>query len=162
MPEDHEQIVVRRKKLQALRERGIAPYPNDFRPDHTSAEVHGRCAALAEADLAAAGPVSIAGRIVELRDFGKADFLHLQDRGCHGGQTCHGMETKTPLSCTRRRNTRMFIAHGNALIMLPSLGINNETYKNPKVVARSVGMIKNRRVLRVGGLASEQNPESTM
>src|SRR5213080_1920824 len=80
MPDDHEQIVVRRKKLQALRERGIDPYPNDFRPDHTSAEVHGRFAALAEADLAAAGTVVIAGRIVGLRDFGKAGFLHLQDR----------------------------------------------------------------------------------
>src|ERR1051325_1137607 len=80
MPEDHEQIVVRRKKLQALRERGINPYPNDFRPDHTSAEVHARFAALPETDLADAGSVAVAGRIVGLRDFGKAGFLHLQDR----------------------------------------------------------------------------------
>jgi hypothetical protein len=35
MPHDREQIVVRRRKLAALRERGIEPYPNDFRPDRT-------------------------------------------------------------------------------------------------------------------------------
>ncbi len=81
MPEDHEQIVVRRKKLQALRERGLDPYPNDFRPDHTTAAVHVRFGALAEPELAAAGAVSIAGRVMALRDFGKAGFLQVQDRG---------------------------------------------------------------------------------
>ncbi len=80
MPEDHEQIVVRRKKLQALRERGLDPYPNDFRPDHTTAEVHARLGALAEAELAAAPAVSIGGRVMALRDFGKAGFLQVQDR----------------------------------------------------------------------------------
>ncbi len=80
MPDDHEQIVVRRNKLHALRERGIAPYPNDFRPDHTAGEVHARCGALAADGLAAAGAVRVAGRIVALRDFGKAAFLQLQDR----------------------------------------------------------------------------------
>src|SRR5206468_3514946 len=67
MPEDHEQIVVRRKKLQELRERGIDPYPNDFRPDHTTAEVHARLSALGEAELARAAPLSIAGRVMALR-----------------------------------------------------------------------------------------------
>src|SRR5438105_2585751 len=80
MPEDHEQAVVRRRKLHALRERGIAPYPNDFRPDHTAAEVHARFDALAEDALASAGPVRLAGRVLALRDFGKAAFLQLQDR----------------------------------------------------------------------------------
>src|SRR6266699_6670355 len=80
MPEDHEQIVVRRKKLQALRERGVDPYPNDFRPDHTTAEVHARLSALGEAELAGAGTLSIAGRVMALRDFGKAGFLQVQDR----------------------------------------------------------------------------------
>src|SRR5437667_9515692 len=80
MPEDHEQIVVRRKKLQALRERGIDPYPNDFRPDHTTAEVHARLSALDEAELARAAPLSVAGRVMALRDFGKAGVLQVQDR----------------------------------------------------------------------------------
>jgi lysyl-tRNA synthetase, class II len=80
MPEDHEQIVVRRAKLRALRERGIDPYPNDFRPDHTTGEVHARYGALSDADLAVAPALAVAGRIVALRDFGKAAFLQLQDR----------------------------------------------------------------------------------
>jgi len=80
MPEDHEQNVVRRKKLHTLRERGIDPYPNDFRPDHTTAEVHARLSALGESELAGAGTLSVAGRVVALRDFGKAGFLQVQDR----------------------------------------------------------------------------------
>src|SRR5262249_18633906 len=80
VPDDHEQIVVRRKKLSALRERGVDPYPNDFRPDHTAAEVHAGFGSLAEEALASAAPVAVAGRILGLRDFGKAGFLHVQDR----------------------------------------------------------------------------------
>jgi lysyl-tRNA synthetase, class II len=80
VPDDHEQIVVRRKKLSALRERGVDPYPNDFRPDHTAAEVHAGFGSLAEETLASAAPVAVAGRILGLRDFGKAGFLHVQDR----------------------------------------------------------------------------------
>jgi lysyl-tRNA synthetase, class II len=79
MPEDHEQIVVRRKKLQALRDRGVQSYPNDFRPDHTTAEVHARYGS-SDADLGTADSAAVAGRIVGLRDFGKAAFLHVQDR----------------------------------------------------------------------------------
>ncbi len=83
MPDDHEQTVVRREKLHALRERGVAAYPNDFRPDHTAGEVHARFGTLPEAELATAadaGAVAVAGRILALRDFGKAGFLQLQDR----------------------------------------------------------------------------------
>jgi lysyl-tRNA synthetase class 2 len=81
MPDDHEQIVVRRRKLDALRERGIGGYPNDFRPDHTTSEVHARVGGIADAELASASPVAVAGRIMAVRDFGKAGFLRLQDRG---------------------------------------------------------------------------------
>jgi lysyl-tRNA synthetase, class II len=80
MPDDHEQIVVRRKKLGALRERGTNPYPNDFRPDHTTAEVHAHFGGLGEPELSAAPMVTVGGRIVGRRDFGKAGFLHIQDR----------------------------------------------------------------------------------
>src|SRR5437879_10046179 len=80
MPEDHEQIVVRRKKLQERRERGVEPYPNRCPPDLTTADVHARLSALGEAELARAAPLSIAGRVMALRDFGKAGFLQVQDR----------------------------------------------------------------------------------
>jgi len=52
MHDDHEQIVVRRNKLRALRDRGAAPYPNDFRSDHTAAEVHAGFGSTPDADLA--------------------------------------------------------------------------------------------------------------
>jgi lysyl-tRNA synthetase class 2 len=80
MPDDHEQIVVRRRKLSALRERETTPYPNDFRPDHTAAEVHARYGALPPEALARAGEVRVAGRVMALRDFGKAGFLKVKDR----------------------------------------------------------------------------------
>ncbi|HEV7734440.1 MAG TPA: lysine--tRNA ligase [Candidatus Binatia bacterium] len=81
MPDDHEQIVVRRRKLSALREQGANPFPNDFRPDHTAGEVHARYGALDEAGLSAIAPLRVAGRITALRDFGKAGFVRIQDRG---------------------------------------------------------------------------------
>src|SRR5581483_10342142 len=79
MPDDHEQIVVRRRKLTRLRGRG-SPYPNDFRPDHTAAEVHAEFGTRPDAALANAPAVRVAGRVMALRDFGKAGFLQLQDR----------------------------------------------------------------------------------
>src|SRR5262245_30423732 len=80
MPDDHEQIVVRRRKLADLREQGATAYPNDFRPDQSTGEVQARFGGLDDAALAEAPVVRIAGRIVAQRDFGKAGFLKLQDR----------------------------------------------------------------------------------
>jgi lysyl-tRNA synthetase, class II len=80
MPDDHEQIVVRRRKLADLREQGATAYPNDFRPDQSTGEVQARFGGLDDAALAGAPVVRIAGRIVAQRDFGKAGFLKLQDR----------------------------------------------------------------------------------
>jgi lysyl-tRNA synthetase class 2 len=71
----------RRQKLAALRESGVEPYPNDFRPRHTTADVAARFSTAGDAELEAL-PESflLAGRIVSRRDFGKASFFHLQDR----------------------------------------------------------------------------------
>ncbi len=80
MPDDHEQIVVRRRKLAALREQGATAYPNDFRPDQSAGEVHARFGGLDDTALADAPVVRIAGRVVAQRDFGKAGFLKVQDR----------------------------------------------------------------------------------
>jgi lysyl-tRNA synthetase class 2 len=80
MSDDHEQIVVRRRKLTALREGATTAFPNDFRPDHTAAEVHARLGALRDDELATAGDVAVAGRVMAIRHFGKAGFLTLQDR----------------------------------------------------------------------------------
>ena len=80
MPDDHEQIVVRRRKLADLREQGATAYPNDFRPDQSTGEVHARFGGFDNAALPGAPAVRVAGRVIALRDFGKAGFLKLQDR----------------------------------------------------------------------------------
>ncbi len=80
MADDHEQIVVRRRKLAALREQGGPAFPNDFRPDQSAAEVHARFGGLADGDFESAPAVAVAGRVIARRDFGKAGFIKLQDR----------------------------------------------------------------------------------
>jgi lysyl-tRNA synthetase class 2 len=81
MSDDHEQVVVRRGKLAALREQGATAFPNDFRPNHTAAQVVRRFDDAGAEVLAGAEPCRVAGRVVALRDFGKAGFLKLQDDG---------------------------------------------------------------------------------
>jgi len=83
MPDDHEQIVVRRRKLAALRAQAATAYPNDFRPDQSAGEVHARFGGLDDPALADAPAVRVAGRVVAMRDFGKAGFLKIQDGGQH-------------------------------------------------------------------------------
>ncbi|MGH7820698.1 MAG: amino acid--tRNA ligase-related protein, partial [Candidatus Binatia bacterium] len=74
-------LVARRRKLELLRERGGVLFPNDFGPSHTTAELHDRFHDV-DADTLAAETETyrLAGRIVSVRDFGKAAFFHLQDR----------------------------------------------------------------------------------
>jgi len=81
MTEENEQILVRKKKLAALKERGAPVYPNDFAPTHTAAALLQRFANATEEDLAALPEqFALAGRIMSLRHFGKAAFFHVQDR----------------------------------------------------------------------------------
>ena len=68
-------------KLEGLRQRGVNPYPNDFAVKDTAKEVIGRCGGLDKDGLEARNEtVRLAGRIMAFRDFGKASFLHIQDR----------------------------------------------------------------------------------
>src|SRR5581483_4196426 len=79
--EENEQILVRKQKLAALKNAGAQPYPNDFFPSHTAADLHTRFAGVSEEELAkGTEAVRIAGRIMSVRHFGKAAFFHLQDR----------------------------------------------------------------------------------
>jgi len=74
-------LVARRRKLEGLRAAAGGAYPNDFVPDRTTAEVGARFGEMDGAELEKHGePLRIAGRIVGVRDFGKAAFFHLQDR----------------------------------------------------------------------------------
>ncbi|MDR3579900.1 MAG: lysine--tRNA ligase [Oryzomonas sp.] len=79
MEELSELLLQRRRKVDALWEAGVNPYPNDFKPQHTSAEV---IAAYGDKEQFDAGDEQyvVAGRILARRSFGKAAFIQLQDR----------------------------------------------------------------------------------
>lgn len=70
----------RRARLDALRQAGNA-YPNDFRRDTLTQELHQRFAAMDNEQLEAAEPASfkLAGRMLSRRVMGKAAFAHIRD-----------------------------------------------------------------------------------
>jgi len=79
MEELSELLLQRRRKLDAMWEAGINPFPNDFKPSHTSrdlADAYGHVADIED------NPATfmVAGRIIARRSFGKAAFVQLQDR----------------------------------------------------------------------------------
>ena len=69
------------EKLEQLRASGVDPYPNDFKPGTTCAEAAGEYGNLTKDELEAKPAiVRIAGRVMAIRDFGKASFIQVQDR----------------------------------------------------------------------------------
>jgi lysyl-tRNA synthetase class 2 len=81
MDETSDLIQQRLKKLEALKKDGIDPYPNDFRVTHFSRDLHAAFDPLSEDELKSVGETfCLAGRIMALRDFGKASFVQIQDR----------------------------------------------------------------------------------
>jgi lysyl-tRNA synthetase class 2 len=79
--EENRLIAERRAKLGELRDAGQA-YPNDFRKDTISSDLHTRfCDALAEELEQVEDRFSVAGRIMAKRVMGKLAFVRLQDRG---------------------------------------------------------------------------------
>jgi lysyl-tRNA synthetase class 2 len=78
-----ESVVLRqwKERIKTLREMGVELFPNDFRAEHTSREIIERYGDLsAEALGNRQEVVSCAGRIMTIRHFGRAAFIHLQDR----------------------------------------------------------------------------------
>jgi lysyl-tRNA synthetase class 2 len=77
--DENQQIQVRKEKLAALREQGVA-YPNDFNRQHYAADLANLYGALTNQELEAKHiEVSIAGRIMTRRIMGKASFVTMQD-----------------------------------------------------------------------------------
>ena len=74
---DNEQVARRREKLASLREAGD-PYPNDFRPTASAADIRGACEGLDD-DALGSRRYRVAGRMMTRRIMGKASFAHLQD-----------------------------------------------------------------------------------
>src|SRR4051812_11743926 len=81
LAEHSEQVRVRFEKLGKIRERGENPYKNGYQPDAVAGDLHAAFDSRTKEELETAGKrVSVAGRIVAIRDFGKASFVRLKDR----------------------------------------------------------------------------------
>lgn len=79
MEELSELLLQRRRKVNDLWASGVNPYPNDYRPSHTSADLAAVYADVEQIDAADTN-YTLAGRIIACRSFGKAAFVQLQDR----------------------------------------------------------------------------------
>jgi lysyl-tRNA synthetase, class II len=79
--EDNDLLKVRLEKIAALKAAGVDLYPNNIRPKNTTAEIlteFGNSEAEVLAGLKQ--QFSIAGRLMAVRNFGKAAFVKIQDR----------------------------------------------------------------------------------
>lgn len=75
----HHELQTRREKLALLRKQGIA-FPNDFRPEHFSDELHAEYDNKENEELMTLNKeVVLAGRMMTRRIMGKASFITLQD-----------------------------------------------------------------------------------
>ena len=77
-------LIQRRKKADELAELDVALYANDFKPTHHISEVLSSTSASEVISDMEDGPnaranFQVAGRILAMRKFGKASFLHIQD-----------------------------------------------------------------------------------
>jgi len=80
MDESNELIQQRVRKLEVLRKEGADPFPNDFKVTHTTSEIHETYGSKSEEELKSIDEhFSLAGRVMAIRDFGKASFVHIQD-----------------------------------------------------------------------------------
>jgi lysyl-tRNA synthetase, class II len=76
----NEQVQVRIDKLARIRERGENPYRNGLTPKSTSADLTHLYQETAKEQLEKDGiQASLAGRIMAIRDFGKAGFYRIRD-----------------------------------------------------------------------------------
>src|SRR5579872_1587040 len=70
----NELILRRREELEALRARGVDPYPYGFPVTGSSREILETFS-----DTAPQRTISVAGRIMSIRRMGKASFVHILD-----------------------------------------------------------------------------------
>lgn len=78
--EMNDQLIIRREKMQQLRDEGKDPFSNGFKRTHLSAELHAAYDELTKEEIEEKHvEVAIAGRIVTKRGKGKVGFAHLQD-----------------------------------------------------------------------------------
>ncbi|WP_078414584.1 lysine--tRNA ligase [Priestia abyssalis] len=76
----NDQLLVRREKMQKLREQGMDPFGKRFERTHTSQELFASYDGLSKEELEEKKiEVTLAGRIMTKRGKGKAGFAHIQD-----------------------------------------------------------------------------------
>jgi lysyl-tRNA synthetase class 2 len=79
--EESELLKKRKEKIEALKAEGIDLYPNDVRVNNTTEEILSRFSDMDHDALTRVEErFSLAGRIMAIRNFGKAAFISLQDR----------------------------------------------------------------------------------
>ncbi len=79
--EDNDLLKVRLEKIAALKSAGVDLYPNDTKPQNTTADILTQFGdAEGEALAKLTDKFSIAGRLMAIRNFGKAAFVKIQDR----------------------------------------------------------------------------------
>lgn len=75
-----DQIVLRKEKITDLRNIGVDPFSNEFRPDSVSSELIEAYDPMSPEELEDIDrKFSLAGRVIAKRDFGKSIFFHIQD-----------------------------------------------------------------------------------
>jgi lysyl-tRNA synthetase class 2 len=80
MSELNEFVKIRIEKLKALREKGINPYPSAaYDQSHHSNEIVDKFRDLQPGEHKEDVAVSVAGRLMTIRDMGKSVFAHIQD-----------------------------------------------------------------------------------
>jgi len=78
---ENEQFEQRKEKLEQLKDSGINPFANDFKPTHLASDLISKYSELSEDELKDfSDEFSLAGRVMAIRDFGKSLFLHIADR----------------------------------------------------------------------------------
>jgi len=71
----------RLEKAKKMQEEGIAPYPNGLKPEHLAAQLREAYEPLSKEELEQKTELfSLAGRVMAIRSFGKANFVQLRDR----------------------------------------------------------------------------------
>jgi lysyl-tRNA synthetase class 2 len=79
--EDNDLLKVRLEKIAALKAAGVDLYPNNIQPQNTTAELFAQFDNSDDEALAQlTQSFSVAGRLMAVRNFGKAAFVKIQDR----------------------------------------------------------------------------------
>ncbi len=78
--DENDLVRQRREKLEVLRARGVEPFGARFGATHWARPLSDKLEKAGDDELKAFGPVSLAGRLVAMRDHGKTAFAHLMDR----------------------------------------------------------------------------------